>query len=165
MLYRHSQFYAHADTPTLLKLYVAFIRPHLEYACTIWSPSTKKDIVALENVQKFALKVSLKQWTLSYEDMLDRANIPSLSSRRKNLSLCQLYNIVHSGVGPPIFSITYRPVCYNHRSNNTRLLYQPFAHTSRFLNSFFPRAISAWNSLPTSVVSCTTVTSFKRAVS
>ena len=26
MLYR--QFYAHADTPTLLKLYVAFIRPH-----------------------------------------------------------------------------------------------------------------------------------------
>ena len=88
MLYR--QFYAHADTPTLLKLYVAFIRPHLEYACTIWSPSTKKDIVALENVQKFALKVSLKQWTLSYEDMLDRANIPSLSSRRQNLSLCQL---------------------------------------------------------------------------
>ena len=36
----------------MVKLYITFIRPHLEYACTVWSPYLQKDIQALENVQK-----------------------------------------------------------------------------------------------------------------
>ena len=36
-------------------LYKAFIRPNLEYACQVWDPHLKKDIAALESVQKFKL--------------------------------------------------------------------------------------------------------------
>ncbi len=59
MLYRH--FYSNADTCTLKQLYVSYIRPHLEYACKVWDPHLRKDIEALETVQKFALRVCTKQ--------------------------------------------------------------------------------------------------------
>ena len=35
VLYRH--FYANIDWTTLLKLYIALVRPHLEYACQVWN--------------------------------------------------------------------------------------------------------------------------------
>ena len=58
MLYR--QFYCWADTTTLLTLYLTCIRPHLEYACTLWDPYTCKETHMIESVQKFACKVCLK---------------------------------------------------------------------------------------------------------
>ena len=39
LLYR--QFYENATSPTLLKLYCSFIRPHLEYAAIVWNPALK----------------------------------------------------------------------------------------------------------------------------
>ena len=34
----YHRFYKHASTPTLLQLYKAFIRPHLEYCAIVWDP-------------------------------------------------------------------------------------------------------------------------------
>ena len=55
----YHKFY-HASTPTLLQLYKACIRPHLEYAAPVWDPHQLGLIKCLENVQKFALKVCTK---------------------------------------------------------------------------------------------------------
>ena len=44
--------------PTLLIcLYIALVRPHLEYAVPIWDPYSVKNVNALEQVQRFALRV------------------------------------------------------------------------------------------------------------
>ena len=37
---------------TLLKIYVTYIRPKLEYNSSVWSPYLKKDIKLIEFVQK-----------------------------------------------------------------------------------------------------------------
>ena len=56
---------------TLLKLYTALVRPHLEYAAQVWNPHLEKDIQNLEKVQKFALRICAKDYHASYEDLLD----------------------------------------------------------------------------------------------
>ena len=68
LLYR--RFQRNSCPTTLLRLYCSFIRPHLEYASIVWNPCQKGDIAKLENVQKFALRVCLKSWDMSYDDLL-----------------------------------------------------------------------------------------------
>ena len=43
--------FVHLDETMFLKLYKSLVRPHIEYPNTIWYPSKKKDITAIENVQ------------------------------------------------------------------------------------------------------------------
>ena len=78
LLYR--QLYENATSPTLLKLYCSFIRPHLEYAAIVWNP-LKGDIESLENVQTFALRVCMKSWNSAYQELLTSAKLPSLQDR------------------------------------------------------------------------------------
>ena len=59
-------FHQYSSPATLTKLYCSFIRPHLEYASIVWNPSLKGEVDALENVQKFALRMCTKQWNSSY---------------------------------------------------------------------------------------------------
>ena len=61
----------------------------------MWDPSTVQDIQHLESVQKFALRVSSKQWDLGYSELLDACNLPTLENRRLYMKLCHLFKIVH----------------------------------------------------------------------
>ena len=68
LLYRN--FYVNSDTTSLLQLYVSLVRPLLEYACQVWHPHLVRDIAKLERVQKLALRLCTKQWTLNYSTLL-----------------------------------------------------------------------------------------------
>ena len=85
MIYR--KFYRHSNSVTLLKLYLNIIRPNLEYASSVWDPSHRLEIDALENVQKFGLWMCLKSWNESYDGLLKAAKIPSLRTTRAQLKL------------------------------------------------------------------------------
>ena len=50
-----------------LKLYIALVHPHLEYAVQIWNSHLVKDIRSLEKVQQFGLRICLKNYHVSYE--------------------------------------------------------------------------------------------------
>ena len=66
LLYR--QFYNHTPGNAMLQLYLSLVRPHLDYAASIWSPHMKKDKTLLENVHKFALCMATRSWDSSYQD-------------------------------------------------------------------------------------------------
>ena len=149
----------------MVKLYITFIRPHLEYACTVWSPYLQKDIQALENVQKFAFRVCTGQWSMDYETLLSFLNISSLATRRCRLKLSLLYNIVNNKVDFPFNPMTYRQPYYPHRHVNTSALVVPHARSTQYQQSFFSSTIRLWNLLSNDIVNSTSISSFKCAIS
>ena len=67
----------------LTRLYLCLIRPHLEYAVPVWNPYLVKDTQKLESIQRFALKVCLKNRDGSYSDHLQVCNLPHHVDRWK----------------------------------------------------------------------------------
>jgi len=49
--------FIHMDSRTFVRLYKAPVRPHVEYANSIWSPYKKGDTKAIEKVLKRATKL------------------------------------------------------------------------------------------------------------
>jgi len=135
----YCKLYCYSDTPSFLKLYLTTVRPHLEYASSVWDPYLKKDIEAIERVHKFGLKVCLKDWHCSYDNLLNIANIPILAYRRQQLKLCQLFNIINGYSVFPDSPAARRvfPHLSSIRSTNSATLSQIFAHTT-LLQTFFP---------------------------
>ena len=160
LLYR--RYYHHADSRTLLQLYVSLVRPHVEYAAPVWDPHLAQDINMLENVQKFGLRVCSKQWDTGYSELLNMCNLSTLENRRLYLKLCHLFKIVNglcyfpSGVIVPRHNPSHamRPL----------MLEQPFARTNCFQHSFIPDSVRKWNYLPDYVVCAANYPNFKHSL-
>ena len=135
LLYR--QFYENATSPTLLKLYCSFIRPHLEYAAIIWNPALKGNIESLENVQKFALWVCMKSWNTVYDELLTSAKLPSLQDRRTVASLCHLFKIVKGLTDFPDAPVHAKTHNYDTRLSDKSLFIVPQYRTNAYQTLFF----------------------------
>ena len=159
LLYR--RFYGNVDNYSLLKLYSVRVRPHLEYATPIWDPHFIKDSNKLESVQRFALKMCLKQWDLGYQDLLDLSQFPTLENRRLYLKLCTLYKIIHGYFHFP--TNVFVPQVSRH-SHSLPLIHQPHAHTYAFQSSFVPSSVSVWNHLPHEALTALSINFFKSLV-
>ena len=64
------------------KLYVTFLRTHLEHAQSVWAPHLKKYVDMLKKVQIRATKLVDGFGNLCYGERLDRLDLPSLVYRR-----------------------------------------------------------------------------------
>ena len=62
--------FAYMNKEMFLNLYKSIVRPHLEYASTVWSPMFKKDKILIENVQHHATRLVKSIKHLPYEDRL-----------------------------------------------------------------------------------------------
>ena len=142
----------------LLQQYLALIRPHTEYASQVWSLYLQKDIDHLEGVQKFAIRMCSKQWKVGYHNLRAYFGDPSLSDCRLYLNLCMTHKIIHNLIHFPVGVFVPR-ITTASRSSANQLYVQPFAHTNAYYYSFVPSTCSVWNTLPSSVTQCSTLTS------
>ena len=78
----YRRFYQHADSKTLLQMYISLIRPHLEYGSPVWNPYKAGDARLIKGVQKFALRMCTKSWTKNYETLLEMCLLRSHENRR-----------------------------------------------------------------------------------
>jgi len=62
--------FKHLDINSFVLLYKAMVRPHLEYANSVWCPYKKGDIEIIEKVQKRATKLIISLKKLSYAERL-----------------------------------------------------------------------------------------------
>jgi len=143
-----------------LKCYNIMIRPILEYASPVWSPHTRKDIEQLERVQRQSARFIMADYSRfsSVSDMLSNLNLPSLEIRRQVSSTILFYKTINNLIEIPSDDLT--PVTSNTRGHDQRFLHI-YARTTQYSNSFFPRSVRFWNTLPHGLIHQQTLQSFK----
>ena len=144
-----------------LPLYIAYVRPHLEYCVQVWSPSLKQDIFVLERVQRWATAMIEGMKGLEYTERLARLGLFSLARRRLRGDLIWTFKIVKgmTNIVPnSIFSFREDSRLRGH----TLTLKKERPHTSERANFFSYRVVNYWNRLPQSVINARSVDVFKR---
>ena len=91
-------------------------------------------------------------------------NLPSLESRRHQAKLCHLFKIANAQTYFPDAPLTNRIHHYAVRSSREHSLMPIQFHSNQFGKSYFPNTINAWNSLPSSTHSSTSIAAFKFAL-
>uniref|UniRef100_K7EYK2 Reverse transcriptase domain-containing protein n=2 Tax=Pelodiscus sinensis TaxID=13735 RepID=K7EYK2_PELSI len=144
----------------LLPLYKTMVRPHLEYCVQMWSPHLKKDILALERVQKRATKMIRDLERVPYEERLKRLGLFSLEKRRLRGDMIEVYKIM-SGVEradkEKLFISSHNR---RTRGHQMKLMGSRFKTNKRKF-FFTQRVVNLWNSLPEEAVKARTIIEFK----
>ncbi|XP_066935011.1 uncharacterized protein [Clytia hemisphaerica] len=147
---------------TITTLYSAFVRPHLEYAQSVWSPKLRKHVNMLEGVQRRASKLIPIYRHLPYSERLKRLGLPTLEFRRQFCDMVQVYkhlSFYDKDTIPSKLISRARP-----KRRHSKELLPNFAN-DRFngpqTKSFYYRCVPTWNKLPREVVSAQSIKSFK----
>ncbi|XP_072013931.1 uncharacterized protein [Amphiura filiformis] len=142
----------HMDEHVFKTLYKSMVRPHLEYANSVWSPYLKRDIDKLEKVQRRATKIVPSLRDTPYTTRLMLLDLPTLAYRRLQGDLIQVYKILHELQDIEVskmFDMTRN--VKGLRGHDLKINKQRCFSRLR-QNCFSQRVCNVWNKLPAAVV-------------
>ena len=151
--------FQYLSAKTLITLYKSRVRPIIEYGNTVWQPYLKKDITAVENIQRRATKMLPGLANLPYEERLKQLKLPSLQYRRKRGDMIETWKFLQKiyKADCPWFTLVENSSTRGHPLK----LKKQRPNTIRHANIFSNRVIDAWNSLPSDIVMAPSINSFK----
>ena len=146
--------------------YRTMVRPVLDYASTVWDPVHQGDIAALEMVQRRAARYVFNNYTDRtpgcVTTMLDKLKLEPLVERRATNRLLMLYKINNGLVDIDPTNLLKKS---DRRTRGTHKFYQEHSNHPVLHNSFLPRTIRLWNSLPSSLTETPSLEQFKAGLS
>jgi hypothetical protein len=150
-----SRSFYYRDKNTFVKLYVTYVRPHLEFCTAVWSPWTRADQDCIENVQKKMVGMISGLKSVNYEDKLAEIGLDTLETRRRHADIYTMLKIIH-GVGEIDSNEWFVKIS---GSAITRARADPLnvkcknGHLELRRNFFSSRVIKDWNAVPTNIKS------------
>ena len=154
--------FSYLDSKMFVKLFTAFVRPHLEYAQAVWSPHLKKHVDIIENVQIRATKLVDGLKDLTYKERLAKLSLPTLAYRRLRGDIIEIYKHFNH-YDQDILPTSFAPRSRVSRQHNLQLHEFNQVDGERGLQSNFlyQRTSRIWNNLPSSVVESSSINAFK----
>ena len=145
----------------LMRAYMTYVRPILEYSTCVWSPYMLKDIRQVEDVQRYFTRRMFPKCTLSYSERLAILGLESLECRRLKFDLKMYFKILHhqTNLEPSKFFLFQNHERTKTRGGHSYTLKKHLFSSNRLFNSFCNRAVDCWNALPEDLV---TAESYKR---
>ena len=115
------------DERTFTLLYKSMVRPHVEFANSVWCPYKIGDSKENEKIQKRATKLVIKLKNKSHIDRLICLNLPTLKYRRLRGDMVEVFKITHN-----IYDRTVSPdLPLNERGNHYKLQNHTFHYDLR----------------------------------
>ena len=87
--------FIYMDERTFTLLYKSMVRPHVEFANSVWCPYKIGDSKEIEKIQKRVTKLVIKLKNKSYIDRLIYLNLPTLKYRRLRGDMIEVFKITH----------------------------------------------------------------------
>ena len=152
--------YQTRDAETISTLYKAMVRPHLEYANSIWGPFYKGDMKKAESVLHRATKLIPELKDKPYENRLKALHLPSLAYRRKRGDMIQMYKIMNNLIRVDAENLFTQTNAVFTRGHNQRV-FKTHAKKNARQFCFSQRIVNDWNGLSQHVVSAASINEFK----
>ena len=156
------------DKNIFKKLYVQYVRPHLEFASPAWSPWLETDKNVIENIQKKAIGMISGLNNGSYKEKCTVLGLETLEARRIKQDLLEMYKIMH-GQGQQeqgkMFTLAKcRDGAVTRNTADPLTIKVPRSRLDIRKNSFSVRGAELWNKLPFEIRSIETLPRFKNAI-
>ena len=151
------------NVANLLRAYLVYVRPILEYASCVWSPHYVGQTTQIESVQRRFTKRLPGFAALDYQSRLAKLGIESLEIRRLRQDLVYTYKILFGLVNQSatdFFTLTSTV----HDANTRGHLYKLYPIQSRVdVHKYFfaNRVVVPWNGLPAKPEDFRCLASFK----
>ena len=139
--------------------YIALVRPHLEYASSVWDPFRKCHINALQMVQRKVARFVTFNYTREPGTVITILQHLGWKMARLTLFYKSINGEAAVSIPPYLTKPTTRTRQY-HSQRFSRLS----TSTDTYKYSFIPRTISDWNNLPLEVILSPSVGSFREGL-
>jgi hypothetical protein len=159
-----SRAFHYRDRNVFIRLYVQYVRPHLEFAVPAWSPWLEADKEVLEKVQRRAVQMVSGLRSHTYEDRLKELGLTTLEERRHQADMAQTYKIVR-GKDRVCKETWFKSVTETGRATRSAadpLNLRPQQSRLEIRRQFFSqRVVESWNDIPADLKQSVNVKNFK----
>ena len=144
-------------------VYMAIVRPRLEYTSAAWDPHLQKDIDSIKRVQQKAARFCCDNYhpTSNVTEMLQNLGWTTLESRRTMTRLSLLYKMSRGEIDIDIYLFLRPHTERRTRASHSYRYRQDKATKNIYFYSFFPRTLRQWNSLPADIVESNSLSQFQ----
>ena len=141
--------------------YLTYVRPILEYLCTVWDPYRIYQQRQLEMVQGRAARFVCNRYrqTSSVTNMMAGLNWEPLINRRRTFRMNMFYKM-HSGLVALHPTLYLTPIQY-HTSHK---YYIPHSRIAQHAFSFLPSTVRLWNKLSATTAHAPSLNAIKARV-
>jgi hypothetical protein len=148
-----------------LTIYYSFILSNFNYCPLVWHFCGESNTKKLEKIQERALRFIYNDSDSSYENLLEKSQLPSLRLRRLRSMAIEVFKIINKQT--PVYLhdlVTIKKSSYSFRYNNTVNI--PRVNTTRYgLHSLRYGAAKLWNELPNDLREGISLNNFKNLIS